>query len=46
MALFTVALFTGQTGDTDHECHKLTIEHDDIIDEPVKPVHKLLVTLR
>ena len=36
---------TCQTGDTDHDCHKLKIEHD-IIDKPVKPVHNLLVRLK
>ena len=35
---------TCQTGDTAHDCHKLKIEHD-IIDQPVKPVHNLLVRL-
>ena len=35
---------TCQTGNTDHDCHKLKIEHD-IIDQPVKPVHNLLVRL-
>ena len=35
---------TCQTGNTDPDCHKLKIEHD-IIDQPVKPVHNLLVRL-
>ena len=36
---------TCQTGDTNHGCHKLKLEHD-IIDQPVKPVHNLLVRLK
>ena len=36
---------TCQTGDTDHDCHKIKIEHD-IIDKPVKPVNNLLVRLK
>ena len=36
---------TCQTGDTDHDCYKIKIEHD-IIDKPVKPVNNLLVWLK
>ena len=39
-----ITLKTCQTGDTAHDCHKLKIEHD-IIGQPVKPVHNLLVRL-
>ena len=35
----------GQTGNTDHDCHKIEIEHD-IIDKPVKPDNNLLVRLK
>ena len=35
---------TCQTGNTAHDCNKTKIEHD-IIDQPVKPVHNLLVRL-
>ena len=34
-----------QTGNTDHDCHKIKIEHD-IIDKPVKPDNNLLVRLK
>ena len=40
-----ITLKTCQTGNTTHDYHKLKIEHD-IIDKPVKPVHKLLVRLK
>ena len=39
-----IALKTCQTGDTANDCHKSKIEHD-IIDQPVKTVHNLLVRL-
>ena len=39
-----ITLKTCQTSDTDHDCHKIKIEHD-IIDKPVKSVHNLLVRL-
>ena len=35
---------TSLTSDSDHDSHKLKIEHD-IIDKSVKPVHNLLVRL-
>ena len=34
---------TCQTGDTDHDCHKIKIEYE-IIDKPAKPVDNLLVS--
>ena len=34
-----------QTGDTDHDCHKIKIEHD-IVDKAVETVHNLLVRLK
>ena len=34
-----------QTGDTDHDCHKIKIEHG-IIDKPVKPDNNLKKTLK
>ena len=34
-----------QIGDTDHNCHKIQIEHD-IIDKPFKPVNNLLYGLK
>ena len=34
-----------QTGKTDHDCHKIKIEHD-IIDKPVKADNNLLVRLK
>ena len=40
-----VTLKTCQTGDTDQDCHKIKIEHDNI-DKPVKPDNNLLVRLK
>ena len=36
---------TCRTGDTDHDGHKIKIEHD-IVDKPVQPVNNLLVRLK
>ena len=36
---------TCQTGDIDHNGHKIKIE-DGIVDKPVKPVNNLLVRLK